>query len=120
MFFCDILGLFWKGSPHPPRGFEVIIARVGGGGGFKYIFFDFFSRNIGEMVQFFGPRIFFRWGGKKPPTRKVEDCFGGFQEVRQMVFVVYLLAQKWLWYDLVVLTGKDFFLGGPVWGEECF
>ena len=108
MFFCDILGLFWKGSPHTPRGFEVIMARVGGGG-FKYIFLIFFPGTLVKWSNFLVRAFFFRWGGKKPPTGKVEDCFGGFQEVRKMVFVVCFSAQKWLWYVLVVLKGEYFF-----------
>ena len=72
------------------------------------------------MVQFFGPRIFLSDGvGKKTPTGKVEDCFGGFQEVRKMVFVVCFSAQKWLWYVLVILVvlkGDFFFLEKCLWG----
>ncbi len=30
---------------------------------------SFTSKQHGEMIQFDGPHIFFRWGGLKPPTR---------------------------------------------------
>lgn len=93
MFFCDILGLFWKGSPHTPRGFEVIMARVGGGG-FKYIFLIFFPGTLVKWSNFLVRAFFFRWGGKKNTNWKSGRLFWGFSGSKEDGFCGVFFGTK--------------------------
>ena len=70
------------------------------------IFLMFYPEHWGKWSKF-DAHIFKNWVGKNHQLEKWKIVLGVF---RKIVFVVYFLAQKWLWYVLAVLKGEDVFL----------